>query len=51
MRYYIPEGEVTEVGDRTYASGEPIGYDVTISAYPNATLAGSAHVWMTALKT
>jgi hypothetical protein len=51
MRYYIPQGEVTEVGDRTYASGEPIGYDVTITAYPDATLGGSAKVYMTALKT
>jgi hypothetical protein len=51
MRYYLPSAEITEVGDRTYASGEPIGYDVTITAYPDATVGGSAKVWMTALKT
>lgn len=51
IRVYIPQGEVTEVGDRVYASGEPIGYDVTITAYADATVGGSAKVWMTALKT
>lgn len=51
IRVYIPEGEVSEVGDRVYASGEPIGYEVTVSAYPSASLSGgSAKVWMTALK-
>lgn len=52
IRIYIPNGEVTEVGDRVYNnSGDPIGYDVTVTAYPNATISGSAKVWMTALKT
>ena len=51
IRTYIPQGEVTEVGDRVYASGEPIGYEVTITAYPDTTLGGSAKVWATALKT
>lgn len=35
-RIYIPDGEVTERGDITYANGEPIAYDVTITAYPNS---------------
>jgi hypothetical protein len=51
IRTYIPQGEVTEVGDRVYASGEPIGYEVTITAYADSTLGGSAKVWATALKT
>ena len=51
MRYYIPQGEITEVGDRTYASGEPIGYDITITAYPDTVIGGSAKCWATALKT
>lgn len=51
IRTYIPTGEVTEVGDRVYASGEPIGYEVTITAYPDTTVGGSAKVWATALKT
>lgn len=51
IRTYIPQGEVTEVGERVYASGEPIGYEVTITAYHDATTGGAAKVWATALKT
>lgn len=51
IRTYIPQGEVIEVGDKVYASGEPIGYEVTVAAYPDTTLGGSAKVWATALKT
>lgn len=50
-RTYIPQGEVTEVGDLVYASGEAVGYEVTITAYHDATVGGSAQVWATALKT
>jgi hypothetical protein len=32
-RTYIPAGEVTALGERTLASGEAIGYNVTITAY------------------
>lgn len=32
-RIYIAEGEVTELGDTVYASGEAIGYAVTLKAY------------------
>lgn len=32
-RTYIPTGEITAVGERTLASGEAIGYTVTITAY------------------
>lgn len=35
-RTYIPQGEVTSVGERTLASGEAIGYTVTITAYADA---------------
>ena len=50
IRTYVPSGEVTEVGDRVYANGEPIGYEVTITAYP---VAGgfSAKQFATGLKT
>ena len=51
IRTYIPQGEVTEVGDRVYAGGEPIGYEVTITAYNDTTIGGAAQVWATALKT
>jgi len=50
-RVYIPQGEVTEVGDKVYANGEPIGYECTVTAYPDDTLGGNAQVWATALKT
>lgn len=51
IRVYVPQGEVTEVGDRVYSNGEPIGYEVTITAYADSTISGSAKVWATALKT
>ncbi|WIB25813.1 hypothetical protein [Curtobacterium sp. MCSS17_015] len=36
-RTYIPSGEVTEVGDMTYSAGDPIGYEVTLTAYASTT--------------
>jgi hypothetical protein len=36
-RIYIPAGEITSVGERTIASGEAIGYSVTITAYADET--------------
>lgn len=50
LRVYIPQGEVTEVGDVVYSNGEPIGYEVTITAYEDSTISGNARVWATALK-
>jgi hypothetical protein len=32
-RIYIPRGEVTERGEVTYASGEAVGYECTVTAY------------------
>lgn len=37
-RYYIPEGEVSERGEIVFKNGEPIGYQVTISAYPSSKI-------------
>ena len=34
-RIVVPEGQVTERGDVVYSDGEPVGYEVTISAYPS----------------
>lgn len=51
IRTYIPSGEVSEVGDKVYASGEPIGYEVTITAHNDDAISGAAKVWATALKT
>ena len=36
-RTYIPAGEVTAVGERTLASGEAVGYNVTITAYADSS--------------
>lgn len=49
-RTYIPSGEVTEVGDIVYSNGEPIGYEVTVTAYSSPSISGNAKVWSTALK-
>ncbi len=35
-RITIPSAKVTEVGDITYVDGDPIGYETTISAVPDA---------------
>lgn len=49
-RIYVPDGLVTEVGDRVYANGEPIGYEVTIEAQLDATLSGNFKLWTTRAK-
>lgn len=51
IRTYIPKGLVTEVGDKVYANGEAIGYEVTVEGERNSTLGYNAKVWATALKT
>lgn len=35
IRVVIPEGQVTERGEVTYANGEAISYPLTITAYPD----------------
>lgn len=37
IRTYIPAGEILSVGDQVYQNGEPVGYDITITAYADAT--------------
>jgi hypothetical protein len=32
-RIYIPAGEITSLGERTLASGEAVGYEMTLTAY------------------
>lgn len=49
-RIYIPDGVVTEVGDRVYANGEAIGYEITIEAQYDSTITGNAKIWSTRLK-
>lgn len=36
IRTYVPAGEILAVGEQVYANGEPVGYDVTITAYVSA---------------
>jgi hypothetical protein len=33
IRTYVPSGEILSVGEQVYVNGEPVGYDVTITAY------------------
>lgn len=33
IRMYIPQGEVTEVGEQAYTNGEAMGFEVTVKAY------------------
>lgn len=49
-RVHIPRGFVSEVGDKVYANGEAIGYEVTIEGEKDSTLGYNARVWATALK-
>jgi len=54
IRTWIPQGEIIEVGEQVYANGEPIGYEVTIRAYPDSSLTtsdglGSAKKWYSSL--
>lgn len=48
-RIYVPQGEITEVGEKVYANGEAIGYEVTIEAHRDSAIAGNAKVWNTRL--
>lgn len=49
IRAYAPEAQVVEVGDQVYASGEPIGYEVTVECSYNEELGGSVKKWYTDL--
>lgn len=40
-RVVIPDGSLTELGDITYSDSDAIGYEMTISALPDAS--GNAH--------
>lgn len=35
-RIVVPNGKITEIGDVTYADGDPVGYEVTLACSPDA---------------
>lgn len=51
VRTYIAEGEITEVGEVTAATGGALSYPITITGYYNATLGGSAKKFYSAFGT
>lgn len=42
-RIWIPEAEVTDLGDQSYTSKDPIGYDITLSGYAATVLGGDTY--------
>lgn len=49
IRSYIPSGEILDVGDQVYAAGVPIGYEVTITCYPDTSIGGSVKKFYSSL--
>lgn len=50
IRHWVPDGQVTEVGDRVYQNGAPIGYELTITTFPHSSLASGAGSMKTFIK-
>lgn len=36
IRIYVPDGQITEVGDVTYSDGEVVGYEVTLECFADS---------------
>ena len=41
-RIILSEGEITEIGETNYATGEPIGYAITLESYTSPVVYDSA---------
>lgn len=54
IRHWIPDGQISELGDVVYQNGAPIGYEMTLTAFPHSSLAsgaGSVKKWFKSLAT
>ena len=45
IRRYVPSCEVTERGEVSLTATDALGYEVTLTAYPDSTLGGSVNVF------
>ena len=41
IRLVMPQAQITEIGDEVFANGQPIGYEITLSAYFSQAIGGS----------
>ncbi|MFE9497266.1 hypothetical protein [Streptomyces collinus] len=46
IRIYVPQGQVTEVGEVTYSDEDVIGYEVTVEAFRDSALGANALKWL-----
>lgn len=47
IRIVVPDGQVTEIGEVTYADGEAVGYEVTVEAFRDEAINGQAIKYIT----
>jgi len=47
VRKFIPDGQITEVGDIVYQNGAAIGFQITVMAYYNSAIGGAVKHWYT----
>lgn len=50
-RYYIPQGEVTEIGEQSLTTNGATVYDVTLECHYDSVIGGQFKVWETRLRT
>lgn len=51
IRIHVPDGQITEVGEITYAGSDVVAYTVTVEAFKDATLNANAMKYLTDGKT